>query len=88
MIPLIRTPIDRSKRRLDEEKRAALECFLDAWGDAAEIGVDGGIAASAAIYVALSELVEAYGEEPVAKLIEELPQRIRHAEFTVQRTLQ
>jgi hypothetical protein len=88
MIPLIRTPTDRTKRRLDEEKRAALECFLDAWGDVAECGIDGGVAASAAIYVALSELVETYGEEPVAKLVEELPERIRLAEFTVQRTLQ
>jgi len=88
MIPLIRPRTDRSKKRLDEDKRAALECFLDAWTDAADSGVDGEIAASAAIYVALSELVEAFGEEPVARLIEELPQRIRQAEFTIYRTLQ
>jgi hypothetical protein len=88
MIPLIRTPKYRAGRRLDEDKRAALECFLDAWGDAVEIGIDGEVAASAAIYVAISELVDAFGEDPVAKLLEDLPRRVRNGEFTVQRVLQ
>jgi hypothetical protein len=44
--------------------------------------------ASAAIFAALSDMIAAYGEEPVATLCERLPERVRMGEFTVNRTQQ
>ena len=71
-----------------EEKRAALRYILDAWEEAVYEGVEPDNLATAAIFAALSDMVAAYGEEPVAVMTEGLARRIRHGEFTVNRSVQ
>ncbi len=71
-----------------DERQAALRYLLDAWEEAVYDGVDPDNLATAAIFAALSDMVDTYGEEPVAKMTEGLPDRIRLGEFTVNRTTQ
>ena len=69
-------------------KHAALRYILDAWEEAVYDGIDPDCIATAAIFAALSDMIAAYGEEPVARMAERLPERIRIGEFTVGRTTQ
>ena len=73
---------------VSDERQAALRYLLDAWEEAVYDGVDPDNLATAAIFAALSDMVDTYGEEPVAKMTEGLPERIRIGEFTVNRTTQ
>jgi hypothetical protein len=66
-----------------EKKRIALSYLSEAWDGALSDGVDPDILAHAALFTALSDLIGAYGEEPVAKLVAGLPARIHALEFTV-----
>jgi predicted YcjX-like family ATPase len=66
-----------------DEKRAALQYILEAWEEAVYDGIDPDCVATAAIFAALSDMIATYGEEPVAKMTERLPERIRLGEFTV-----
>lgn len=88
MIPLIAEPESVDKVGLEERKRAALEHILSAWVDANDAGIEPEVVASAAIYAALSELVETVGADQVAEMVADLPRRIRHGEFSVPRILQ
>ncbi len=84
-----KSPIFRdSSTPASEEKQAALRYLLDAWEEAVYDGVDPDNLATAAIFAALSDMVDTYGEEPVARMTEGLPERIRLGEFTVNRTTQ
>lgn len=69
-------------------KHAALRYILDAWEEAVYDGIDPDCVATAAIFAALSDMIATYGEEPVATMVERLPDRIRIGEFTVARTTQ
>lgn len=69
-------------------KHAALRYILDAWEEAVYDGIDPDCVATAAIFAALSDMIATYGEEPVARMVERLPDRIRVGEFTVARTKQ
>jgi hypothetical protein len=71
-----------------EAKFAALRYILDAWEEAVYDGLDSDCIATAAIFAALSDMIAAYGEEPVAHMTERLPERIRAGEFTVNKTKQ
>lgn len=71
-----------------EPKYAALRYILDAWEEAVYDGIDPDCIATAAIFAALSDMIDSYGEEPVARMTEGLPGRIRHGEFTVGKTRQ
>ncbi len=71
-----------------EEKQAALRFILEAWEEAVYDGLHPDCIASAAIFAALSDMIESYGEEPVAVMCERLPERIRSGEFTVTKTKQ
>jgi hypothetical protein len=42
--------------------------------------------ANAALFAALTDLIDAYGEDAVAKMTNGLSRRIRHGEFTLKRT--
>jgi predicted YcjX-like family ATPase len=66
-----------------EQKQAALRYLLEAWEEAVYDGIDPDALASAAIFAALSDMIESYGEEPVAVMCERLPERVRNGEFTV-----
>lgn len=69
-------------------KHRALRYILDAWEEAVYDGIDPDCIATAAIFAALSDMISTYGEEPVAKMTERLPERIRVGEFTIARTTQ
>ena len=71
-----------------EKKRAALDLVLDAWAVGVDNGIDSEIMAHAALFAAISDLLEIYGEEPVANLAARLPQRIHDGEFTLTRNIQ
>lgn len=71
-----------------EAKYAALRYILDAWDDAVYDGIDPDCIATAAIFAALSDMISTYGEEPVARMTERLPGRIRGGEFTISKTKQ
>ena len=66
-----------------EQKQAALSYLSEAWAEALHDGVDGDCLAQASLFKAFAELIATYGEEPVAKLVEGLPARIRKGEFSV-----
>jgi predicted YcjX-like family ATPase len=72
----------------NEAKQVALRYILEAWEEAIYEGVDPDAIATAAIFAALSDMIATYGEEPVAKMCENLPDRIRSGEFTVGKTTQ
>ena len=72
----------------EEPKLVALRYLLEAWEEAVQDGIDSDCLATAAIFAALSDMIESYGEEPVAKMAEGLAERIRIGEFTVARSMQ
>jgi hypothetical protein len=71
-----------------EPKFQALRYIMDAWEEAVYDGIDSDCIATAAIFAALSDMIASYGEEPVARMAERLPERIKAGEFTVGRTKQ
>ncbi len=87
---MLKTDHKLPERQLEpqEAKQVALRYILEAWEEAVYDGVDPDAVANAAIFAAFSDMIESYGEEPVAVLCERLPQRIRNGEFTIIRTKQ
>lgn len=68
-----------------EKKGRALELILDAWDQALSEGAEPEIVASVAIYAALADMVDRYGEDAVAEFCTSLPERARKGEFTLRR---
>jgi hypothetical protein len=66
-----------------EMKGRALELMLDAWDRALAEGVEAEVIASVAIYAALADMVDRYGEAAVADFCASLPERARRGEFTL-----
>ena len=66
----------------DEQKQLALKVILEAWEDALSQGVAAEIVASSAIFAALTDMIEHYGEESVAEMVAEWPDRIRTVSYT------
>lgn len=83
-----------AKRPLQEpeadsaQKQAALRYILDAWEEALHDGIEPEMLANAALYAALADLIDVYGEHAVAKMTSGLSRRIHHGEFTLRRTAQ
>ena len=67
----------------DEQKRLALKMILEVWEDALAQGVAAEMVAAAAIFAALTDMIETYGEDSVAEMVAEWPHRIREGEFTL-----
>ncbi len=67
----------------EDERRAALAYVTEAFAEAILAGVESESFAHAALFAALQELVETYGEEAVADFAGRLPERIKAGEFTV-----
>lgn len=67
---------------VEDARRAALDYLLQAWEEAILDGIDGDCVANAALFAAFRELVATYGEDPVARFAERLPERVRSGEFT------
>jgi hypothetical protein len=66
-----------------ELKGRALALILDAWDKALAEGVEPEVVASVAIYAALADMVDRYGEAAVAEFCATLPDRARRGEFTL-----
>jgi len=73
---------------IEEQKRVALEYIRDAWQDALAHGVDPDILVNAALFQAFTDLVECYGETPVADFAAKLPTKIQRGDFTIRRKVQ
>ena len=72
-----------------DDSLKALNYILNAWEEAAESGISPETMAYAALYAALTDLVGAFGEPAVVKLVRELVPRVEKGEFTlVRRTRQ
>jgi hypothetical protein len=71
-----------------DDSLKALNYILNAWEEAAENGISPEMMAYAALYAALTDLVGAFGEGAVVKLISELGPRIEKGEFTIARSKQ
>jgi hypothetical protein len=68
-----------------EKKGRALALVLDAWDAALAEGAAPEVIASVAIYAALADMVDRYGEDAVAEFCASLPERTRAGEFTLKR---
>lgn len=75
-----------AESRLSEEqqKKFALDQFLEAWDKACENGVEADLLCEVMIYLAITDLVADRGEELTASLFEDLPARIREGEFSLE----
>ena len=71
-----------------DESLKALNFILNAWEEAAESGIAPELMAYAALYAALPDLVGAFGEGAVVKLVGELGPRVEQGEFTLVRSRQ
>lgn len=67
----------------DDDSLRALGLILEAWEVAADRGVAPELMAYAALYTALTDLVEAFGEAHVADLARGIAARVTKGEFTV-----
>jgi len=67
----------------DEQKKLALKVILEAWDEAVNRGVSAEMVASSAIFAALTEMIDIYGEQTVADMVADWPDRIRDGEFTL-----
>ena len=67
-----------------DQKRLALGYLQDAWAEAVLDGIESDYLAQTALFLALAELIATYGEEPAARYADNLGQRIRNGEFSVQ----
>jgi hypothetical protein len=66
-----------------DKKGRALQLILDAWDTALAEGAEAEVIASVAIYAALADMVDRYGEDAVAEFCASLPERTRRGEFTL-----
>lgn len=85
--------VDRQTRRMStseerSERYEALRHLMEAWDSALLAGISSEAIANAALFAALSDLIDTYGEEPVTRLAVNLPKRIQRGEFTLNRTAQ
>ena len=75
-----------AESRLSEEqqKKFALDQFLEAWDKACENGVEADLLCEVMIYLAITDLVADRGEDLTASLFEDLPARIKDGEFSLE----
>jgi hypothetical protein len=79
-------PLDSGQ--LDGVKRAAMGHVERAFEDAEADGLPPDAVAHAALFASISALVGIFGEDTVAELAKELPEKIAGGSFTIGRTLQ
>ena len=68
---------------LGYQKKEAFERLSEAWHDAVGDGIEPDVMAHVALFAALSDLVETYGEPAVAEFADRLASRIQGGEFTI-----
>lgn len=79
--PLESTPPESAKRK-------AMRHLERAFDDAEGEGVPVDAVAHAALFAALTTLVDCFGEDCVARMVAELPERITAGGYTLSRTIQ
>ncbi len=79
-------PVDASGQ--GDVKRRALGILEKAFDDAEAEGVPVDAVAHAALFAALTTLVECFGEDQVARLAGDLPGKIASGGYTINRVLQ
>ena len=67
----------------EQQKKIALDLFLEAWDKSCEAGVEADLLCEVMIYLSITDLVADRGEETAASLFENLPDRIRDGEFSL-----
>lgn len=72
----------------DDDSLRALSLILAAWDEGEETGLAPELMAYAALFTALSDLVDIYGEDAVASLAKGLERRVRSGEFSMPQTHQ
>lgn len=70
----------------EDQRHAAMSYVSEAFAEARLDGLDVDCIAQAAIFASLVEMVATYGEEATATFAERLAERVRHGEFTVDRS--
>ena len=68
----------------EQQKKFALDQFLEAWDKACENGVEADLLCEVMIYLAITDLVADRGEDLTASLFEDLPARIKDGEFSLE----
>ena len=68
----------------EQQKKFALDQFLEAWDKACENGIEADLLCEVMIYLAITDLVADRGEELTASLFEDLPARIKDGEFSLE----
>lgn len=71
----------------DEQKATALDMILCAWDQALSKGCSAESIATSAIFAALADLIDVYGEDVVAEMTMRLPERISRGEFSMREGL-
>ena len=80
-------PLDPTLAEDVKDARRVAYCYVeDAFIEARQDGLDSDSLAHAALFAAMRTLVETYGEEATATFAERLAERVRHGEFTVDRS--
>lgn len=72
----------------NEERQLALEYIAEAWNTAEDDGLESLSLAHASLFAALATFVSAHGDEAAAKMVNELPDRIRAGDYTLDKTIQ
>lgn len=72
----------------DGFKHRAMSHMERAFDDADDDGIPIDAVAHAALFAALTTLVDCFGEDSVAKLVADLPAKIASGSYTLTRTLQ
>ena len=83
-----KTEADAEEADFAAQRKAAFTYMNEAFAEGRLDGIESDCLAQAALFAALTEFVETYGEEPVAAFAAKLPDRIRRGEFTIVRPRQ
>jgi hypothetical protein len=70
-----------------EKKQVALDILQDAWDEATGHGIEGEIVAFAALFAALADLVERFGESAVSEMMTKMPDRVLEGHYSINRLL-
>ncbi len=65
------------------QKQEAYQRLSHAWQEALTAGIEPDVVAHAALFAALSDLVETYGEDAVAVYTSKLAERVNRGEFSM-----
>ncbi len=66
-----------------QQKETALDMILSAWDMALRKGCSSENIATSAIFAALADLIDVYGEDIVCEMATRLPERIARGEFSM-----